>query len=59
MSFIPYDVVIKGGRVMDPENNFDAIRNVGISKGKIIAITEDNVQVRASNAINCVGENPS
>jgi hypothetical protein len=25
-----YDVVIKGGRVMDPESGLDAIRNVGI-----------------------------
>jgi N-acyl-D-glutamate deacylase len=25
-----YDVVINNGRVMDPETNFDGVRNVGI-----------------------------
>lgn len=34
-----YDVVISGGRVMDPESKLDAVRNVGISGGKIRAIT--------------------
>ncbi|NJM55136.1 MAG: D-glutamate deacylase [Verrucomicrobiae bacterium] len=38
-----YDVVINNGRVMDPETNFDGIRNVGISDGKIVAITEDAI----------------
>ena len=36
-----YDVVILNGRVMDPETNFDAVRNVGIRDGRIVAITED------------------
>ena len=35
-----YDVVILNGRVMDPETNFDAIRNVGIKDGVIVTITE-------------------
>lgn len=35
-----YDVVLKGGRVMDPESGLDAIRNVGISAGKIAAVSE-------------------
>lgn len=26
-----YDVVLEGGRVMDPETGFDGVRNVGIS----------------------------
>ncbi len=34
-----YDVVILGGRVMDPETNLDAVRNVGTREGKIVAIT--------------------
>ncbi|RLA26716.1 MAG: hypothetical protein DRR15_19360, partial [Gammaproteobacteria bacterium] len=28
-----YDVVIVNGRVMDPETNFDGVRNVGIKNG--------------------------
>jgi dihydroorotase len=35
-----FDVVIAGGRVMDPESSVDAIRNVGIRNGKIAAISE-------------------
>src|SRR5580658_3256669 len=34
-----YDLVIRNGRVMDPESDFDAIRNLGISDGKIQAIS--------------------
>ena len=36
-----YDVVIANGRVMDPESGFDAVRNVGISGGKIRAISTE------------------
>jgi hypothetical protein len=39
-----YDVVINNGRVMDPETNFDGVRNVGIKDGRIAAITEDAIQ---------------
>ena len=35
-----YDVVILNGRVMDPETNFDAVRNVGVRNGRIEAITD-------------------
>jgi N-acyl-D-aspartate/D-glutamate deacylase len=34
-----YDVVIINGRVMDPESGLDNVRNVGISAGKIRAIS--------------------
>ncbi len=34
-----YDLVISGGRVMDPESKLDAVRNVGIRDGKIAAIS--------------------
>lgn len=38
-----YDVVILNGRVMDPETNFDEIRNVGIKDGIIVYITEEAI----------------
>ena len=38
-----YEVVINGGRVIDPESGLDAIRNVGIKDGKIAAITDQSV----------------
>ena len=39
-----YDVVVLGGRVMDPESGLDALRNVGIRDGRIEAITEDAIE---------------
>ncbi|HZV88881.1 MAG TPA: amidohydrolase family protein [Candidatus Binatus sp.] len=39
-----YDVVIANGRVMDPESGLDAVRNVGISDGKIRAISSNSLQ---------------
>ena len=36
-----YDLVLEGGRVMDPETNLDAIRNVAILNGKIARISAD------------------
>ena len=39
-----YDVVINNGRVMDPETNFDGVRNVGVKDGKIVIITEDAIK---------------
>src|SRR5258706_12828845 len=34
-----YDVVVLHGRVMDPESNLDAVRNIGIRSGKVQIIT--------------------
>jgi N-acyl-D-aspartate/D-glutamate deacylase len=36
-----YDLVIAGGRVMDPESGFDAVRNIGIRDGKVAAISQE------------------
>jgi len=35
-----FDLVIIGGRVLDPETGLDAVRNIGISGGRIRLITE-------------------
>src|SRR5512143_2445676 len=34
-----YDLVISGGRVLDPANNLDAIRSIGIRNGKIATVS--------------------
>jgi N-acyl-D-aspartate/D-glutamate deacylase len=34
-----YDVVLANGRVIDPESNLDAVRNVGIRGGRIGAVS--------------------
>ena len=36
-----YEVVLQGGRVMDPETGLDAVRNVGILDGKIVRISSE------------------
>ncbi|MCH8063549.1 MAG: amidohydrolase family protein [Chloroflexi bacterium] len=41
-----YELAINGGRVIDPESGLDALRNLGISDGKIMAVTEASVQGR-------------
>lgn len=35
-----YDLVVLGGRVMDPESGLDAVRNVGIAGGVVRAVTD-------------------
>jgi len=35
-----FDVVIRGGRVIDPETSFDGVRDVGIRNNQIAAISE-------------------
>ena len=41
-----YDLVVVNGRVMDPETGLDAARNVGISDGTIVALSEDALEGR-------------
>jgi len=41
-----YDLVLEGGRVMDPATGLDAVRNVGIRDGKIIRISSEALSGR-------------
>ena len=41
---VDVDLVFLGGRVMDPESGLDAIRNVAIADGTIVAITEQPLE---------------
>jgi hypothetical protein len=41
-----YDLVLEGGRVMDPETGLDAVRNVGIRDGKIARISSEMLSGR-------------
>jgi cytosine/adenosine deaminase-related metal-dependent hydrolase len=36
-----YDLVLEGGRVIDPETGLDGVRNVGVRDGKIVRISPD------------------
>ena len=40
----PFDLVIAGGRVIDPESGLDATRNVGIKGGRIAAISKKGLE---------------
>jgi dihydroorotase len=41
-----YDIVLQGGRVIDPETGLDGIRNVGIVGGFVGAVTEEALEGR-------------
>src|SRR5258708_33450623 len=42
----PYDIVLANGRVIDPESNLDAVRNVGIRGGRIAAVSSSSLDGR-------------
>ena len=44
----PYDIVLANGRVIDPETQLDAIRNVGIKDGKVAAISAGSLNGRVT-----------
>jgi len=44
----PYDLVIHNGRIIDPESGLDAIRHLGISAGKIQAVSAAPLDGRAA-----------
>lgn len=41
-----YDLVIEGGRVIDPESGVDAVRNVGITQGKVVRIAAEKLSAK-------------
>jgi N-acyl-D-aspartate/D-glutamate deacylase len=50
-----YDIVLQGGRVMDPESGLDAVRSVGIYGNKIAAVSASplrgKIEVDARNLV--------
>ncbi|MDQ3949776.1 MAG: amidohydrolase family protein [Gemmatimonadota bacterium] len=51
----PLDVVIVGGRVIDPETNLDAVRTVGVRDGRIVSVTAASTVPRARDTVNARG----
>lgn len=39
-----YDLVVRGGRVIDPESGLDGVRDVGILDGRVAAISEEPLE---------------
>src|SRR5262249_23857125 len=50
-----FDLVVKGGRVIDPSRKLDAIRDIAITNGRIAA-TEANIAVDATEMIDARGK---
>ena len=48
-----YDLVLANGPVMDPDTNFDAVRNVGVQAGRIAVISTS--ELRGNTVINANG----
>ena len=52
-SNIVYDIVLSGGRVIDPETKLDTIKNVGIINNRIAQISSE--PLKGKETINCSG----
>ncbi len=50
---IEYDIVLTGGRVIDPETKLDTIKNVGIINNRIAQIS--SAPLKGKETINCSG----
>jgi len=50
-----YDLLLKGGHVIDPANNLDGIMDVGVSKNKIAAVEKDIPAAQAGKVVDATG----
>ncbi len=51
----PYDLLLKGGHLIDPKNRVYAIRDVAISSGKIAAVAEKIEPAKARRVVDVSG----
>lgn len=50
-----YDLVLKGGHVIDPKNRIDAVRDVAVSGGRIAAVAEKIDPASAKQVVDAAG----
>ncbi|MFN7934677.1 MAG: amidohydrolase/deacetylase family metallohydrolase [Bryobacteraceae bacterium] len=50
-----YDLLLKGGHLIDPKNNIDAIRDVAIRAGKVAAVGENLPAAQAKKTVDLKG----
>jgi dihydroorotase len=50
-----YDFLIKGGRVIDPKNQLDAVRDVAIKDGRVAAVASNIPATRALKVVDAAG----
>lgn len=53
MAAIEFDLVVDGGRVIDPETGLDAVRSIGIRNGSIAAVSD--AQLRGEQTLDARG----
>jgi dihydroorotase len=51
----PYDLLLKGGHVIDPANNLDAVVDVAVAAGKIAAVAKDIPAANAKKVVDATG----
>jgi dihydroorotase len=51
----PYSIVIKDGHVIDPKNNIDAVMDVAVNNGKIVAVSKNIDAKGALQVVNAKG----
>ena len=50
-----YDLIVKGGRVIDPSRKLDAVRDIGIAQGRIAAIAA-NIPAGGAEVLDASGK---
>jgi dihydroorotase len=50
-----YDLIVRGGRVIDPSLGIDAVRDVAVAAGRIAAV-EENIKADAADTIDARGK---
>jgi dihydroorotase len=50
-----YSIVIKGGQIIDPKNNINAVMDVAINDGKVVQVAKNIDASRATQVVNAKG----
>ena len=51
----PLDVLIRGGRVIDPRNGVDGVLDIGIANGEIVEVADGIADTRADTSVDASG----
>lgn len=52
---VTYDLLLKGGHVIDPKNHLNAVRDVAIAQGRIAAVAAEIPSSKAYKTVNVAG----
>jgi dihydroorotase len=50
-----YDLLLKGGHVIDPKNNIDGVMDVAVAGGKVARVAKDIPAAEAARTVNAAG----